>query len=233
MKHQTYSVIISTIKGREKALKNLLLSIKRYSDNPEIIIHDDSKGSSIPVAEAWNNCAKKSTGKYLIFLNDDMEVTEGWLTSMKSLYESLPLVGSLAFKVYDDQGQIQSRGHSFAGLQPYLPDEPEDMGVGDQIMEIDYSDHPFVSRKLWGRVGGFPVYGKLYYEDAGFGLRLQSAGFRNYYNPKAVLKHNTIGLRVGTDEDKRRRKHNEEVIQQESKVNFYKEWSSYLVLRKG
>lgn len=216
-----YSIIISTIKEREDALNRLLETIEKHSKDYETIIYDDSKGKSIPVAEAWNRCAKNAEGKYLVFLNDDMEVTEGWLDAQKTMYESFPLVGSLAFKVYDDEGNIQSRGHSFRGLQPYLPDE--------DVVEIDYSDHPFVSRKLWERVGGFTAHGHMYYEDADFGLKLQSAGLKNYYNPNAVLKHTTIGLRVGSNEDKKRRHYNETVLQKQSKESFYKSWSGYLL----
>ena len=219
-----YSIIIST-KDRPEALKNLIESIKKYTTDYELVIHDDSKGKSIPVATAWNKCAEKAKGLYLVFLNDDMLVTEGWLEKQKEMYRSLPLVGSLAFKVYDDQGNVQSRGHSFAGLQPYLPPE--------ETSEVDYSDHPFVSKRLWERVGGFTTHGQLYYEDADFGLKLQSHGFKNYYNAEAVLVHSTIGLRTGTNEDKKRRKYNEEVIQQQSKVSFYKAWTDYLNSKKG
>lgn len=218
----TLSICIST-KDRPEALHNLLESIKKYTTDYELIIHDDSIGESIPVATAWNKCAEEAKGTYLVFLNDDMLVTEGWADSMIQFYESHPLVGSLAFKVMDDEGNIQSRGHSFKGLQPYLPAE--------DVYTVDYSDHPFVKRSTWKRVGGFTAHGHLYYEDADFGLKLQSYGLFNYYNPEAVLIHNTIGLRKGTDEDKRRRTFNENVIQQQSKESFYKAWGEYLTRR--
>lgn len=217
-----YSIIIST-KDRPDALRALLDSIKKYTSDYEVIIHDDAVGKSIPVATAWNKCAKKAKGKYLIFLNDDMLVTKGWADSMKQMYESYPIAGSLAFKVLDDQGNIQSRGHSFHGLFPYLPEK--------NVIEVDYSDHPFMSRTRWEQVGGFTAHGHLYYEDADMGLKLQMAGFKNYYNPNAVLIHNTMGLRTGSDEDKKRRSYNESVVQQQSKVSFYKSWEKYLTER--
>lgn len=222
-----FSIIVSTIKGREEAYKALFESIAEFTKDYEIITHKDWEGESISVAKAWNKCAEKAVGEYLIFLNDDMLVTNGWAESMKNVYESTPLVGSLAFKVYDDLGNIQSRGHSFTGIQPYLPNEPEE----DILMEVDYSDHPFVRKRLWERVGGFTEFGKMYYEDAGFGLKLQSIGYRNYYNPRAVLRHTTIGLRVGTEEDKKRRNYNETIIQKESKVRFFSAWGDYLLRR--
>jgi len=235
-----YSLIVST-KDRCEALKALFESVRKYTRDFEFIVVDDDSHDgtgkwisqhfikniynpkSVPVSVAWNQGAELAKGEYLIFLNDDMLVTEGWADEMRKMYESKPLVGSLAFKVMDDQGQIQSRGHSFAGTQPYLPEE--------NVEIVDYSDHPFVSRKVFDRVGGFDTYGHLYYEDAGFGLKLLSRGFFNYYNPKAVLIHQTIGLRVGTAEDKKRRKYNEEVVQQESKAEFFSIWGDYLLNR--
>lgn len=221
-----YSIIISTIKGREKALGKLFDSIKKWTTNYEVVIYHDSKQQSIPIADAWNKCAKVAKGEYLVFLNDDMLVTKNWLENQRKLYESgLPQVGSLAFKVFDDEGNIQSRGHSFNGLIPYLP--PEEATV------VDYSDHPFVRKEIWKRVGGFTAHGQMYYEDASFGLKLQSYGLYNFYNPTAILIHTTLGLRTGTNEDKKQRKYNEEVIQQLSKISFYRQWSNFLNLRKG
>lgn len=241
-----YSVIIST-KDRLEHLKRLIQSIKDTATDThkfiEIIVVDDASRddtvaflklkrikhianeTSVPVATAWNQGADMASGEYLVFLNDDMLVTPGFLEEQKKMYESMPLVGSLAYKVYDDQGNIQSRGHSFNGLTPYLPAE--------DTITVDYSDHPFVSKKTWERVGGFTAHGHMYYEDADFGLKIQRAGFYNYYNPNAVLVHQTVGLRTGTEEDKKRREYNESVLQKQSKVNFYKAWEAYLTLKNA
>lgn len=213
------SIVIST-KNRPDALKGLIGSIETHTKDYELVIHDDAVGESIPVATAWNKCAEKAKGEFLVFLNDDMLVTQGWVDEMYKMWWEKPLCGSLAFKVYDDLGQIQSRGHSFSGRQPYLPPE--------EVIEVDYSDHPFMTKRNWERVGGFTAHGHLYYEDADMGLKLQSVGLKNYYNPNAVLYHQTIGLRVGTEEDKKRRHHNESIVQQQSKISFFRSWGAYL-----
>jgi hypothetical protein len=215
-----FSIIISTIKGREEAYKNLCDSIAKYTQDYEIVTHKDWEGPSIPIAEAWNNCTKKSKGEFLVFLNDDMLVTEGWANEQFKMYKNFPLIGSLAFKVYDDLGNVQSRGHSFNGLQPYLPEE--------DVLVVDYSDHPFMSRRVFERTGGFTAHGQMYYEDADMGLKIQTLGLFNYYNKNAILHHQTIGLRVGTDKDKEKRKYNEQVVQQQSKVKFFESWGEYL-----
>ena len=235
------SIIIST-KNRLSYLQELIKSIREFTKNYEIVVIDDASTDgtrewgekehityirnhkSIPVAEAWNQGARFSEGEYLVFLNDDMLVTEGWLDSMIEMYTKNPMTGSLAFKVYDDQGNVQSRGHSFKGLTPYIPDK--------DAITVDWSDHPFVSRKVYNRVGGFDIMGQIYYEDTAFGIKLLSRGYRNYYNPNAVLIHQTVGTRIGTDEEKEIRKHNEQVLQKQSGEKFYKLWGDFLKSRK-
>ena len=253
----TYSIIIST-KDRLSSLKALLESIKKHTESYEIRIVDDvsedGTGKWITdhitkeitymrneetrsVAEAWNQGAEGAIGKYLIFLNYDMLVTAGWAEHQREMWENFPLIGSLAFKVYDDQWNVQSRGHSFDGLNPYLPVFEEDEVLEDDVpstypmgllFAVDYSDHPFTTMRNFEKVGGFTAHGHMYYEDADFGLKLQSKGLFNYYNPKAVLIHKTVGLRTGNKRDKKRRAHNESTVQQEAKVSFYKSWGEYL-----
>ena len=235
------SIIIST-KDRKPYLETLIKSIKANSNcEYEIIVVDDASddgtgtwcitngirymrnNKSVPVATAWNQGAEIADGYYLVFLNDDMTVEKGWDTSQIILARSSPMMGTLAFKVFDDEGNVQSRGHSFQGLQPYLPDEG--------VVEVDYSDHPFVAKRMWKYVEGFTAHGQMYYEDADFGLKLQSRGYKNYYNPEAILRHLTVGLRVGSPEDKAKRKYNEEVLQQEAKESFFSEWETYLIAK--
>lgn len=235
------SIIIST-KDRKPYLQTLISSIQRNSNcEYEIIVVDDvsndgtgawciansikyiRNNESVPVAQAWNQGAEISNGYYLVFLNDDMTVDKEWDTAQIILARSSPMMGTLAFKVFDDEGNVQSRGHSFSGLIPYLPDEG--------TVEVDYSDHPFVAKRMWKRVGGFTAHGHMYYEDASFGLKLQSRGYKNYYNPQAILRHLTVGLRTGNADDKAKRKHNEEVLQAESKEDFFSEWETYLIAK--
>lgn len=234
------SIIIST-KDRIQYLRDLIESIwENTKCRYEIVVIDDASSDgtnaylaahdikylhnphSIPVADAWNQGAEMAQGEFLVFLNDDMLTTPDWLDEQVKLYRQNPYAtGSLAFKVFDDEGNVQSRGHSFMGIVPYLPDE--------DVVEVDYSDHPFVSKRLWKHVGGFNAHGHMYYEDSDFGLRLQSRGYKNYYNYKAILKHLTVGLRVGSVEDKKRRHHNESLVQHKSRESFLMDWEAYLL----
>ena len=50
-----------------------------------------------------NNAARHARGKYVMFLNNDTQVTEGWLSSLVKLMESDPSIGMVGSKlVYPD-----------------------------------------------------------------------------------------------------------------------------------
>lgn len=232
------SVIVST-KDRLPYLIELIDSIQKNTENYEIIIVDDCskddtakwlRGNkdiisiinpiSIPVADAWNMGATVANGKYLVFLNDDMEVTAGWVEPLIEFVEKHPEVGVLSSQVIDDQGLVQSRGHIWHNGAFHLP--PEDNRI------IDYAPHPFVKKSLYDAVEGFTPHAQMYYEDVDFGLKAQAKGRINYYVPDSIIIHRTVGARIGTDEQRKIREHNENVIQVRARESFMKSWANYL-----
>lgn len=250
----TFSCIITT-KDRLEALKRLIESIEKYTEDYELIVVNDvstdgtnewlakqqvrysqykgsgtyqsiSYANSIPVATAWNLGVEVANGEFIQILNDDMEVTEGWLTTQKQIYEYLTnsgrKVGVLAAKLLRGD-EILSRGGAFRDTQLVPVPPPEEVKV------VDYSNTPFFKKSVWKEVGGFDAYAHMYYEDVGFALKLQEKGYVNYYNPSCIIRHETLGfLPEHGEEQVKRRQHNEQVIQQQAKEVFMKRWEGYL-----
>lgn len=250
-----YSIVIVT-KDRLDALKRLLESIEKHTKDYELIVVNDastdgttdwldkqgvryghysvsdapfqsiSYTSSIPVAIAWNLGCEVAKGEFLQILNDDMEVTDGWLDSQAELYEYLSSlgkkVGVFAAKLIRGE-EVLSRGGAFRGTQLVPVPGPE------EVKQVSYSNTPFLKRELWKKLGGFDAMAHIYYEDANFCLKAQKAGFINYYNPMSVIKHETLGfLPEHGEKEVQKRQHNETVVQQEARENFMKIWKDYL-----
>lgn len=249
------SIIIVT-KDRIESLKRLLASIEQFTTDYEVIVVNDastdgtnewlakqhlryshSSGSqtpfqsisyttSIPVATAWNLGCEVANGEFIQILNDDMEVTEGWLEQQKELYDYLTAsgrkVGVLATKLLRGE-EVLSRGGAFRGSQ-LVP-----VPAIDEVQEVDYSNTPFFKKKTWKEVGGFIAYDQLYYEDASFGLQCQKIGLINYYNPLSIIRHDTLGFydKDGEEQVKRRR-YNESAVQQRAREKFMIVWKDYL-----
>src|SRR3990167_118266 len=255
MNKPTFSVIITT-KDRLESLKRLIDSVEHFTENYELIIFNDasidgtnewlanqhlryrhSRGprgyqsisytTSIPVATAWNVGCEVANGDFIQILNDDMEVTEGWLKQQKQLYEYLIAsgrrVGVLAAKLLRGD-EVLSRGGAFREIHLVPVPPPE------EVKPVDYSNTPFLKRTLWKEVGGFVAHAQLYYEDADMGLRVQSEGYTNFYKPESGIRHETLGFRPEHGEEQyNRRLHNESVIQAQAKESFMKKWEHYLL----
>jgi len=238
------SCVIAT-KDRRLYLQNLIESIRKYTDDYEIIVVDDvSKDDtkewcrtqdltyitypkSLPVGVAWDMGCKEAKGKYIQILNDDMEVTPNWISNQIELYEKTPNPGVFAAHLLRGE-EVLSRGGMFRkGTTQLIP-----VLAINEVQEVDYSNTPFMSKEVYEKVGGVPHYGQMYYEDVGLGLRALKAGLVNLYNPLCVIKHATLGSKVEDGkEEYERRQHNENVVQQESRKEFEKEWAKWLLHR--
>ncbi len=179
------------------------------------------------LATAWNLGCEHASGDFLQILNDDMEVTDGWIDQQKELYDYLTAlgrkVGVLAAKLLRDN-EILSRGGAFRGIQLVPVPPPE------EVKPVDYSNTPFFKKELWKKVGGFTHFAKIYYEDADFGLALQKLGYANYYNPLSVISHATLGFHPEHGEEQyKRRQHHENIDQAQARESFMKKWEQYLL----
>lgn len=220
-----YSIVIST-KDRPEALKTLVNSIELYTQDFEVIIHDDEK-KHLSIANAWNECIEKAKGEFIQVLNDDMEVAPRWLAANKELYEQLEQQGNNPGVIQSaimSHGQLQSRGGAFH--DDILVTVP----APDEVKQIDYSNTPFMRKSVWEKVGGFTTHADMYYEDADFGLSCLKHGYTNWYNPASIIYHSTLGqLESDGEKEVKRRSYNESVVQKQARESFIKKWKEWLL----
>lgn len=218
------SVIIS-IYGKIEYTLNCLASI---AANPpklpfEIIVVDDySPGNSAEVLEnlkgvrlvrneqnqgfirSSNTGASVARGKYLYFLNNDTQVTPGWMDELVRTFHEFPGTGLVGSKLIYPDGRLQEAGGiiwqdgsawNFGKFQnPMLP-------IYNYAREVDYCSGAsiMVPKSLFDESGGFDEhYLPAYCEDSDLALRIRDNGHRVIYQPLSTIIHYE-GITSGKD----------------------------------
>lgn len=145
--------------------------------------------------EGNNIAAERATGEFLVFLNNDTEVTEGWLAAMLDTYARHEPCGAVGARLLFADGRLQEAGAIV------LPD-----GVVRQTGRGERPGQPchgteravhYVSaccmlmrRQDFLDFGGFDhVFEPAYYEDTDLCFRLRAAGRSIVYCPAATVVH--------------------------------------------
>ena len=96
--HSNYEIIVVD-GGTDKNLSRWL------AEKPNVKYHKEETPQGF--ARAYNKGAALADGKWLIWLNDDCEVTEGWLTKIVSFMEATPAEVGLGGIPFTDGGSEQ------------------------------------------------------------------------------------------------------------------------------
>lgn len=149
--------------------------------------------------------AKKARADILVFLNNDTEVTAGWLPPLLELLNTKG-VGAVGPKLVYPNGSIQeagaiywqdARGTNYGRGHPD-PDAPQ----FNYIKEVDKCSGTclMTRRALFFANGeGFDSqFAPAYKEDADFCFRVRQSGLRVMYQPASVVFHHE-GVSCGTD----------------------------------
>jgi GT2 family glycosyltransferase len=141
-----------------------------------------------------NSAVKHARGKILVFLNNDTQVTPGWLAALAAALDD-PTVGAAGPRIVYPNGVLQEAGNRIrcAGTVEMLglTDIPENPRWNYQ-RDVDYVSGACmaVPRALFEELGGFDdALAPAYCEDLDLALRIRAKNLRIVYTPNAEILH--------------------------------------------
>ena len=151
-----------------------------------------------------NKAAKLAKGKYILFLNNDTTVQEGWLSSLVELIESSADIGMVGSKLIYPDGTLQEAGgiiwNDATGWN-YGRNDDASKPEYNYVRDVDYISGAAIMIKadLWEQIGGFDeLFAPAYCEDSDLAFAVRKLGYRVVYQPKSVVVHYE-GISNGTD----------------------------------
>ncbi len=149
----------------------------------------------------FNNVAAASArGKFLLFLNDDIEVIDGgWLDGLLE-HAQRPEIGVVGPQLLYPDGKVQHAGMFLSGRVGrhafrFLPhDEPGSFGLAlTQRNVISVTGACLMTRRtVFDAVGGFEEEHAVINNDLDFCLRVRRAGHGVVYTPHVSLRHHEM-----------------------------------------
>jgi GT2 family glycosyltransferase/glycosyltransferase involved in cell wall biosynthesis len=191
------SVLTHTVKGLEiilvdngsesGVLENL---IDKFRDTRVSIL---SLGANRSFGEGRNIGAESATGEIVVFLNNNVMVTENWLEPLVQELQANPNVGAVGPKFLYPGGLIREAG-AFLDRKGRSVQRGKGQawraGQFSEKREVQYlSKACFATRKKdFLKVGGFNfVYEPGNYEDADLGFSLRAAELTIVYQPESTV----------------------------------------------
>ena len=248
--HQRPKVsIVIPVYGQHHYTFNCLLSLALKTDlsTVEVIVVDDASPEAARSAMTqvqgvkWlrnpqnlgfigscNAGAAEACGEFVLMLNNDVQVTAGWLDALLAVFSLRSDAGIAGARLVYPNGQLQEAGgivwQDGSAWNWGRNGDPE-LPLYKYLRPADYCSGACLLLRMsdWENLRGFDTaFTPAYYEDTDLAFRVRMAGKVVYYQPEAVIVHYE-GISSGTDVSQGAKKH--QIINQ---VTFFDRWKTTL-----
>ncbi|MDH4020948.1 MAG: glycosyltransferase, partial [Xanthomonadales bacterium] len=151
-----------------------------------------------------NRGARHARGEYLVMLNNDTQVLEGWLDELIDTFDREPETGLVGARLVYPDGSLQESGgivfNDGSGWnygRGKKAENPEYL----YLREADYCSGACIALKTeyFLQIGAFDErYAPAYYEDTDLAFRVRESGFKVMIQPLSAVIHHE-GITSGTD----------------------------------
>ena len=206
----TYNCIASIILAFSKTSYEVLVADDNSTDETsdledfvDNVVHVKSK-DNLRFLLNCNNAAEYTKGDYIVFLNNDTEVTSYWLDELIAPFKTDDKVGLTGSKLLNTNGTLQEAGGIIWGSG-----QPWNYGNGGNASEPKYNYNRqadylsgaslCIPKTVWQQVGGFSIeLVPCYYEDTDIAFKVRQHGYTTIYCPLSRVVH-FEGQSHGTD----------------------------------
>ncbi|HSH88974.1 MAG TPA: glycosyltransferase family 2 protein, partial [Ramlibacter sp.] len=208
--HVTYHALAALLLAPNKASFEVIL-VDDGSNDATLLAPELVKGvqhlrneTSQGFIHASNRGAAAARGRYVVMLNNDTEVTAGWLDELLWPFENFSGVGMTGAKLLFADGSLQE-----AGGIVWATGNPANYGRNgnandpryNYARQVDYLSGAclMMPRELWAEIGGFSeTYAPAYFEDTDLAFQVRSRGLKTVYAPLSQVFH-FEGMSNGTN----------------------------------
>lgn len=146
-------------------------------------------------AQSCNQGAENASGQYLVFLNNDTYVTDGWLSAMLDCIRSDPKIGIVGNKQLFPKSQLVSHvGGVFNAekrsehIYVYFDPSLEFLNVDREYQWVT-GCCLLISKPLFSEIEGFDEGYQNLFEDVDLCFKARNRGHKVFYCHKSVIYH--------------------------------------------
>ena len=160
-------------------------------DDPHVrVIYNETnlgfgRGNNIGIAHA--------RGEFVVILNNDVVVTEGWLDGLLDPFDRIPWLGVTAPRsnvIAGDQLATDASYSDEVGLARYADERRRRWKAQGYVSERVIGFCMCIDRRVIDEVGGFdPIYGLGNFEDDDLCIRIRAAGYGIYVCDDVFIHH--------------------------------------------